>query len=68
MKIYEALPDVHFRFTDDSRVIRCCGVCGVELEDGSPDPCRDRATCIARSNEAGGRCKPEVVSVPCGVA
>jgi hypothetical protein len=31
MKTYEALPDVHFRFIDDSRVLRCCGACGIEL-------------------------------------
>jgi hypothetical protein len=31
MKIYQALPDVHFRFTDTSRVTRRCGVCGIEL-------------------------------------
>jgi hypothetical protein len=67
MKIYQALPDVHFRFTDDSRVLRCCGVCGIELEDGSPDPCQDTRACDPRSTTSGGRGKREVVGVPCGV-
>jgi hypothetical protein len=67
MKIYQALPDVHFRFTDTSRVTRRCGVCGIELQEGSPDPCRDAEPCNARTMKAGGRGKPEVVGVPCGV-
>jgi hypothetical protein len=68
MKVYEAMSDVHFRFTDDSRVIRCCGVCGIALEDGTSDPCRDARACNERramSTEGEGTL--EVVGVPCGV-
>jgi len=68
MKIYQALPDVHFRFTDKSRVVRCCGVCGIEFQDGSPDPCRDAVACASRSSKASGRGKLEVVAVPCGIS
>jgi len=67
MKIYQALPDVHFRFAGDSRVVRCCGACGIELEDGSPDPCRDVETRRLRAVNSEGHGQPEVVGVPCGV-
>jgi hypothetical protein len=45
----------------------CCGACGIELQDGSPDPCRDAEGCRLRTVNSEGHGQPEVVGVPCGV-
>jgi hypothetical protein len=58
MTIHEALPDVHFRFSDDGRVIRCCGVCGAELDPGAQDPCTDALTCWERQFNTGVAAAP----------
>ena len=67
MKIYEALPDVHFRFTEKSRIIRCCGRCGIELAAGIPDPCPESEACGGREREIlESPEEREIVPVPCG--
>jgi hypothetical protein len=59
--IYQALPDVHFRLSEEGQVIRCCGTCGTELGPGADDPCKDALTCW--ENQCNARIDGPAVSV-----
>ena len=52
MEIFQALPDVHFRFAENGHLYRCCGHCGMALLRGEADPCVDQAPCIQRKVES----------------
>ena len=62
MMIYEALPDVHFRFAENGHLFRCCGNCGKVLRRGAADPCTDSVACRHRQlARAEGGASPESI-------